>query len=285
MSLEDRDYYGKKYWELIEENHKPPPPSKRIEKINRPDFQREKRIVLTLNKIWKASQFISFLIFVILVMVFVMNHFRTLRSVEKSSEPSTKIETSKVCTCSEWIRKGCGEGGCPRDRMWQVRNCDPSGCQEESQCVTDKDCAIPIYSIGEEIKAGDLKWKILRVRNRGSILKGSESIYYSWNEDRITEGKFIEVEIMVENIGKEPYYFSVPVVYDDQGRKFTHANGVYNWIPETKNCDFMIEIKPGFSPKECIEIYEVAKDSRQLFLYIESTNWKEKGSLVFLGEF
>jgi hypothetical protein len=33
-------------------------------------------------------------------------------------------------------------------------------------------------------------------------LRGSESNYPEWTKDKITEGKFIEVEMLIQNMGK-----------------------------------------------------------------------------------
>ena len=44
------------------------------------------------------------------------------------------------CSCTSWQNKGCGEGGCPSTNRLQTRTCTPSGCEAESQCVSDSSC-------------------------------------------------------------------------------------------------------------------------------------------------
>jgi len=52
-----------------------------------------------------------------------------------------------TCQCtnwSEWQDRGCGQGGCAQNQMWQerTRSCTPSGCDRESEtrCVQDSRC-------------------------------------------------------------------------------------------------------------------------------------------------
>jgi hypothetical protein len=123
------------------------------------------------------------------------------------------------------------------------------------------------------------------VRNRGSILRGSESNYPEWTKDKITEGKFIEVEMLIQNMGKNTLSYHYPSLYDEKKREYKTASGeTYDWIPREKWC-WGKDLRPNFSPIDCIEIYEVAKDSTNLWLYIPSTDWLEKGKFIYLGSF
>jgi hypothetical protein len=170
------------------------------------------------------------------------------------------IYGGKGCICSEWIKRGCGEGICEKDEKLEIRNCTPKGCQEEIRCVRDKECS---FSIGEEVITNDLKWEVVKVKNRGNILKANESRYPILAEDKITEGKFIEVELIIKNIGRQSHYFSPPKIYDEKEREFDGVVEASEWIREDKICFSWDKIKPGFS-KNCILIYEVAKDSTNL---------------------
>jgi hypothetical protein len=383
MGLQDRDYYGEKYWKLIEEEDKKPPQPPRIEKIYRPNFGFRRKW----NQFLKFFQIIFALISLICLIIFIANYFHTPKEKLPASISQVKncicsdwekrecgaggcgkmerwevrsctpsncalesrcIEDPTCCSCAEWINKGCGEGGCPSDKMWQVRNCFPSGCQEESRCIDDESCisetpkketfsasvikkeestncicdtwknmgcgeencsfdemyqkrfCLPagcnkesqcvkdedcVHPINEEVKVGDWKWKIIKVRNRGSILRGSESNYPEWTKDKITEGKFIEVEMLIQNMGKNTLSYHYPSLYDEKKREYKTASGeTYDWIPREKWC-WGKDLRPNFSPIDCIEIYEVAKDSTNLWLYIPSTDWLEKGKFIYLGSF
>jgi len=46
-----------------------------------------------------------------------------------------------ICSCTAWVDSGaCGTGGCDANQKPQTRTCTPSGCQTESQCITDSSC-------------------------------------------------------------------------------------------------------------------------------------------------
>lgn len=45
-----------------------------------------------------------------------------------------------ICECSDWQSSGCGKNGCKCDQFYQVRDCNPDGCDIESQCVFSDNC-------------------------------------------------------------------------------------------------------------------------------------------------
>jgi len=114
-----------------------------------------------------------------------------------------------------------------------------------------------------EVTHGDLLWKLIEAKGLGNVLEATES-RYEWEIDKKTEGKFIKVTFKIENVGKEvTFYFGGPDLIDGKGRRWKTALGISGWIPEEEVCVFK-EIKPGFSPIKCTEIYEVAADSTDL---------------------
>ena len=44
------------------------------------------------------------------------------------------------CSCKAWQNNECGGGICPNNKMSQIRTCNPSGCQSETQCVSHQGC-------------------------------------------------------------------------------------------------------------------------------------------------
>jgi hypothetical protein len=95
MGLQDRDYYGEKYWKLIEEEDKKPPQPPRIEKIYRPNFG--------FGRKW--NQFLNFLknifslIGLVWLILFITNYFRAPKPL--SSKPPVSISESKQITSEE----------------------------------------------------------------------------------------------------------------------------------------------------------------------------------------
>jgi len=66
-----------------------------------------------------------------------------------SCKYTTYPNDSRCITCqctnwSDWQDRGCGQGGCAQNQMWQerVRTCTPPGCDRESEtrCVQDPRC-------------------------------------------------------------------------------------------------------------------------------------------------
>ena len=60
-----------------------------------------------------------------------------------------------------------------------------------------------VYSVNQEVKVGKSIWKLVLVKDKGSILKASESYeprapYYRTPYDKITDGKFIEIFLETE---------------------------------------------------------------------------------------
>jgi len=47
---------------------------------------------------------------------------------------------SDDCNCTEWINSACWKGDCGFGMMYQTRICDPAGCSNESQCISDPIC-------------------------------------------------------------------------------------------------------------------------------------------------
>ena len=51
-----------------------------------------------------------------------------------------KITSSPSCSCGTWTNGSCGGGSCAYNQRQQTRDCNPDGCDTESQCVADSSC-------------------------------------------------------------------------------------------------------------------------------------------------
>jgi hypothetical protein len=60
-----------------------------------------------------------------------------------------------TCTCGSWTDNVCGGGSCTSTQMQQIRTCDPSSCETETQCVSDASCEPPTCTPGEEVCDGE----------------------------------------------------------------------------------------------------------------------------------
>lgn len=95
MGLQDRDYYGEKYWELIEEKEKKIP---KVERIYRPKEPKFWRIFNQLPKFWRI--FNKLLIFVsgIILISFLFGKYlrKEIRSSAKIQTPGFSLEEKEI---------------------------------------------------------------------------------------------------------------------------------------------------------------------------------------------
>jgi len=68
---------------------------------------------------------------------------------------------------------------------------------------------------------------------------------------------------MAENVGKkiQPFWYFFEVI-DSRGREFWATEKAFNWLPEENQCGE--NLHPGFPPKKCTKIFEVAAESTGL---------------------
>jgi len=139
------------------------------------------------------------------------------------------------------------------------------------------------YSIGQDVIVGKGRWTVLSARDRGSVLRGSDSKYPTITADKTTTGKFIEVNFELENMGTiTETWVSSPTLIDNNKREFKGADGVSDWIPNEKQF-FLTSINPGV-PAQFVEIYEVSKDSSGLKLKVSDISFGGSAeALISLG--
>lgn len=136
-----------------------------------------------------------------------------------------------------------------------------------------------IYSLNQEVPSGDVVWKVISVKDRGNKLLAKDSRYAVIAKDKISQGKFIEVKLVVENRGKDLATITSPKLLDSQGREFTDISfQVMEWIPENMGFYLLENLQPNL-PKELIAFFEVPTDATGLQLKVGV--WKPQ--LINLG--
>lgn len=118
---------------------------------------------------------------------------------------------------------------------------------------------------GKNEEVADISFKLIEVKDRENTLKREESRFPGWGEDLKSEGKFIEVKIEAQNLGKEATSkWLLGNIIDGKGRKFNPIAPmkIWEWYPENNQC--FEELSPGSPGKFCTIIYEVAVDSQNL---------------------
>lgn len=121
----------------------------------------------------------------------------------------------------------------------------------------------PYKKIDEPFIFGNIEYRVISAKNRGND--------YGYQK---TNGKFIEVKINTENIGKKETFLSRIFLIDSLNRQYTTNNWLI--IPDSVDEEYWrytigIEgIKPGFNQKNNA-VFEVAKDSSDLYLVFPNT--------------
>ncbi len=121
--------------------------------------------------------------------------------------------------------------------------------------------------LNEPVQSKDVTWTVTGAKSRGSVLKGSQSRYPSFQESKTTTGKYIEVEVKVENTGDDLASITAPTLVDSKDRKYTNASDVSAWIPADKDFMILTNLQPNL-PKSYVFIYEVPADAVGLQLKV-----------------
>ena len=125
----------------------------------------------------------------------------------------------------------------------------------------------PVY----EKDIGDIRFKLVQAVDLGNTLKASDSFLKGYKNNVTTTEKFIKVVVSAQNIGKKEISsnsWGVGNIIDSDGRIFSPLEYWKQkpWLPPDNQCG--TKLKPGFTPKLCTQIYEVAKISKKLKIEI-----------------
>lgn len=141
-----------------------------------------------------------------------------------------------------------------------------------------------VYLVNEDMQTGKARWKLLNSENKGDTLRASESRYSSIATSKTTQGKFIEIEMEVENTGEvTESFWSAPVLVDDRNREFKPRNDLSEWIPEEKDASLFVELQPGI-PAQLVWLYEVPANATGLKAKVKDISFGGSlSALVNLG--
>lgn len=132
-----------------------------------------------------------------------------------------------------------------------------------------------------EASTGELVWKVISVKDRGNKLLGSESYHPETVEDRVSTGRFIEVEVVVENQGEDLASLISPFLVDDQGAQLRDISyEVKEWVPEDKAAFLLTNVRPN-TPASFNFFYEVRADASNFKL--EAKERVGSSQLINLG--
>jgi len=128
----------------------------------------------------------------------------------------------------------------------------------------------PAPAVGQDVRVGDVRWKVLSAENLGNILKSENK----FTKDLKTNGAFIKVRFEIENLSSDMVSYSGADLADDKERKFKHSSEAFSFIPDEEQSLIVTNLNPNL-PKTITEIYEVPANATGLRFYV--------GDLKFLG--
>ncbi len=140
----------------------------------------------------------------------------------------------------------------------------------------------PIYKMSQNVRVADVRWRILGARNRGKILRAAESRYSFSDDSKTTMGKFIQIFVEVENLGKKMKTVTNLDLVDDRGRIYASAPDVSDWIPRKQELFLLDNLNPNM-PVIFSDIYEVPEDATGLMVKIGDLSlWGQEEALIRL---
>ena len=158
-----------------------------------------------------------------------------------------------------------------------------TGGDEKKETTPSQTEKLTAYSINQDVRVEDVRWKLIEVKDRGSILKASESRYSTIAESKTTTGKFIEITMEVENLGTEMKSVSNLKIIDDKNREFISSSDVSEWISEGKEMFLLSNLNPNM-PQQFTDIYELPIDATGLKVKVGDLSfWGDEESLISLG--
>lgn len=128
-----------------------------------------------------------------------------------------------------------------------------SGADTSAEKITPSP-EMRIYSPGDEIQAGDFKWKIIGVTASNEI---GEDVFGTFFGER-ADGVFMIVEVEVENTGDHAEYLmdSFVKLVDEQGREFSPNSVAALYLKPEGSALLFEQINPGIKKKGKI-VYDV----------------------------
>ncbi len=133
-----------------------------------------------------------------------------------------------------------------------------------------------VFEAQYEVMAGNMKFIFKEAIDMGSVLRTGNPR----SEDLVTTERFIKVTIGAVNEGTNSIAgrdWEVEKIIDEEGRIFEPLRefNVREWLPEDNGCHTIVH--PGFSPKRCTQIYEVANISERLKAKVVSSERGDDG--------
>lgn len=142
---------------------------------------------------------------------------------------------------------------------------------------------IPKYKIDQDVRLGDVRWKVLEAKDRGEILHSADSKHSGLTDSITTTGKFIQIWAEVENLGTNMKTAASLYLVDSKGREYTPASNVNAWIPENQEILLINNLNPNV-PVTFSVLYVVPEDAADLMVRVDDLShlgqWGQEEALI-----
>ncbi len=141
---------------------------------------------------------------------------------------------------------------------------------------------VRLFLIDEDVKVGDMCWRVLSVEELGQELRNEDG------REETTEGRFVQVQFQLLNLGSETLGYDGVILEDNSGRKYAHFGERLEYIDDEVECPPSLipprvySLKPN-TPTICTSIHEVAGDSEQFALWVYDLEGYEATVIVFVS--
>ena len=141
---------------------------------------------------------------------------------------------------------------------------------------------VHLFLFEEDVEVGDMCWNVFSVEELGQELTNDGG------DTATAEGRFLQTQFRLMNLGSETLRFEDALLVDDQKRVYEHYHierdlmpnsHPTEFIPDEEEC-FHFQLKPN-APKICTLIYDVAVDAENFSLLAGDLEGYE-ATLIFL---
>lgn len=138
--------------------------------------------------------------------------------------------------------------------------------KDSSGSNTNQQESAPSYTLNDQVTVGDVKWVVTSASTKTSLagaFTGTET----------TQGKFVVINVTVENLGKDMKSMSNLKLVDNQGREFTSSSKSYKNLG-AEQLYILQNLNPNL-PYTFADVYEVPADAGGFSVVV--------GDLAFFG--
>jgi len=132
---------------------------------------------------------------------------------------------------------------------------------------------VAVAGLNHNVVIDGIRWKVTGARDLGNRLGGR-----GFHEPKTTPGRFIRVDIEVENLRKKPATFPSRDLFDARGRRYNTLSDA-QWYFDDKTIFLLENINPNV-PLRFVQVYEVASDAKGFAIGISNLRLLDRQEAV-----